>query len=641
MNKTMETSVAVDVAGKWHNASAPGTSEGALYLTTAETDGPFRTLKIKRADGSAFSAEKIKVSVKVPLLNYAHVVIPDCGRHYVAASKALDIRAPVFRVSAPNAGHPFMALADESGGFLCAFGVVSPTGEVAISRKLPRISNRKAMVGGDQHLCLDFVWSNRGGEASELEVALYLGEKCRTWFHALREYAHRIKERESIEQAKAAGAWDPVWCTWTAFCSKDMTGNRVLENTRIAYELGIRNVILDDGWFGIGLDDDTAPPTLGDYYPAPNKYPDFRRHVKQLQELGMRVLLWHAPLCVSEGTKAYEKMRRFLVLNKDGSEFRSTNGLAILCPACPEVRQYVVDETVRLMRETGVDGFKVDLFNCLPAEKCCSTEHGHDFVDGIEALDAVMSAQWAAMRSVRPDALCELKQDYGNVRLSRHGTMTRAGDTAYDIDTNCRRCFYTAAVTDCVHNDYFITSHLATAQSIRYAMIRMLTAGVPTFGNDLVATPLEHRRIVKEWLTFYAEHRAMFMAPREPQTNDLSVWQGGDSATAWVSGIWNCCEIDLPDAKRIFVLNGTPRRSFHVRLPESRRMTADVSVCDGDAQSGSHRVVLANGSQLAVPPGGWAEILVEAEEPAYTEVKRTAASGVPRLRGAVAHYVTE
>ena len=148
MNTTMGISVAVNVAGKWHDASAPGASSGSLYLTSTEKDGPFHTVKVKSAGGSAFSAEKIKVTVTLPLLNYAHVLIPDCGRHYVGASKALDIRAAAFRVSAPNAGHPFMALADESGGFLCAFGVVSPTGEVEISRKLPHISSRKAMVGG-------------------------------------------------------------------------------------------------------------------------------------------------------------------------------------------------------------------------------------------------------------------------------------------------------------------------------------------------------------------------------------------------------------------------------------------------------------------------------------------------------------
>ncbi len=201
MNTTMGISVAVNVAGKWHDASAPGASSGSLYLTSTEKDGPFHTVKVKSAGGSAFSAEKIKVTVTLPLLNYAHVLIPDCGRHYVGASKALDIRAAAFRVSAPNAGHPFMALADESGGFLCAFGVVSPTGEVEISRKLPHISSRKAMVGGDQHLSQEFVWSNREGETKELKIDLYMGEKCRTWFHALREYAQRIKAREGIEQA--------------------------------------------------------------------------------------------------------------------------------------------------------------------------------------------------------------------------------------------------------------------------------------------------------------------------------------------------------------------------------------------------------------------------------------------------------
>ncbi|NLF85114.1 MAG: hypothetical protein GX571_03290 [Lentisphaerae bacterium] len=478
----------------------------------------------------------------------AHVVVPDCGRHYVNAAKALDIRAPLFHMTAPNAGLPFMAVADEGGGFLAAFGVVSPTGEVEIRRILPRISRRKAMVGGDHFLSHEILW-RRAGEVREIRLDLYTQTRAPTWHHALREYTRAIREAEGIVLPVHPDALLPVWCTWTVFCSSEMTDCRVLANARIARDLGIGTVILDDGWFGTGLDDDEGELTLGDYHPAPHKFPDLRRHVAELQALGLKVLLWYAPLCAAPASQAYRAMRRFLIHDASG-EFMSVNGLAQLCPSCPEVRQYVADESARLMRETGADGFKVDLFNCLPPGPCVSTAHDHDTSDSVEALEAVMAVQWEAMRGIRPDALCELKQDYGNVRLARYGTMVRAGDTAYDVDTNCRRCFHTGACVPCVHNDYFVTSDLASPQAVALAMVRMLAAGVTTFGNDLETMPAAHRLVVGQWLGFYRAHIDMFAAPREPQANDMSCWQGGDAGIAWVAPLWQCREVRLPAAGR-------------------------------------------------------------------------------------------
>ena len=610
MTTLVEFSVAVGVGGDWHVPLPFHDDSGAVgspFVGFCVEAGPLRRVRIARADGASFLPERVKVSIRMPLLNYAHVVVPDCGRHYVNFSKGLDIRLPLFQSTAANAGHPFLAVADEGGGFLAAFGVVSRTGEVDVRRVKPRISQRKAMVGGDQHLSHDIVWSVRGGPVRELEVVLYSQERAATWFHALREYAQAIQAAEGVVQPASEDAWRPTWCTWTAFCSSEMTDRRVLENARVARDLGIGTVILDDGWFGVGLDDDGGGAlNLGDYHAAPAKFPDLRRHVEQLHELGLKVLLWHAPLCVAPESQAYAKLRPYL-MQRSGKTHLSVNGLSTICPACPEVRRYVVDETVRLMRETGVDGLKVDLFNCLPSVSCDSTEHAHDIADPVEALEAVMSAQWDAMRSVRPDAICELKQDYGNARLAKYGTMVRAGDTAYDLDTNCRRCFYTQAVASCVHNDYYVTSDLTSPLGVSLAMARMLAAGVPTFGMDLVAFPRPLRLVIAEWMAFYNAHRAMFQAPREPQANDLSCWQGGDAHTAWVAPIWQCREIRLPEADRIFVLNGTAHRDFHLRLPASREVDVRVQTLPGGA-SAFARQTLVDGCRLAVPPGGVAEI---------------------------------
>jgi len=601
----LEVSIAISVAGAWREVLASA-GDPDSWTIAWEKSGPLMDGRIRRADGVPFSPEQIKVTVSLPLLNYAHVVVPDCGRHYVGLSKALDIRAPLYRVTASNAGHPFLAVADEGGDFLAAFGVVSPTGETEIRRVLPRISRRKAMVGGDQVLSLAIVWSHHRGAVEELPVSLYVQERAQTWVHALREYGAAVRSAEGIEYPVQDDAWNPTWCTWTAACSSEMDDRRVMDNARVARDLGIRTVILDDGWFGVGLDDDDGVLNVGDYAPDPKRFPDLGRLVGQLHELGLKVLLWHAPLCVAPTSQAYSRLRPWLI-HRDGHEFVSVNGLAMLCPSSPEVRQYVADETVRLMKSWGVDGIKADLYNCLPVGPCVSTAHSHDIADPVAAVEAVMAVQWDAARSVRPDALIELKQDYGNVRLARYGTMVRAGDTAYDVDTNCRRCFYVQAYAPCVHNDYYVTSDRTEPRAVALAMIRMLTAGVPTFGNDLSTMPDPLRKVVRAWLDFYGANVDMFRLPRGPQGNDLSAWDGGDAERAWIAAIRQCRELCLPQAERVFVLNGTARDELYLRLPDARTVRAHIRDLNGESVR-SLDLTLVDGCRLDVPSGGMADL---------------------------------
>ncbi len=604
----MTIALAIEAENHWHRVAEGQAAEGELYSIAWEREGAVWEGKIRRADGAAFLSARIKVNVSLPLLNYGHVVVPDCGRHYVNVSKALDIRAPLYRVTASNAGHPFFAIADESGDFMVAFGVVSPTGETEIRRVLPRISQRKAMVGGDQDLSLDVIWSQHQGSVRELPISLYIQEKAKTWVHSLREYTGVVKANEQIEYPFLPAAWNPTWCTWTAACSFKMDDRRILENARVARDLGVRTVIIDDGWFGVGLDDDHGVLNVGDYYPDPVKFPDPVKLVDQLHELGLKVLLWHAPLCVALTSQAYARMRHLLI-HQNGHEFVSVNGMAMLCPSSPEVRQYVTDETVRLMRTWGVDGLKADLYNCLPVGSCDSEQHSHDIPDGVDAVEAVMAAQWQAARSVKAEALIELKQDYGNVRLGRHGTMVRAGDTAYDVDTNSRRCFYLQAYAPCVHNDYFVTSDRAEPRAVALAMIRMLTAGVPTFGNDMETLPERLRNVMRAWMVFYNSNVAMFRRSREPQTNDLSCWQGGDAECAWVSAIWQCREVCLPASKKVFLLNGTGRGDLRIRVSSPLSVRFNILDMTGRVVDSSP-LVIKDGDLLHIPSGGWADICV-------------------------------
>ena len=606
-------SVAVEVmvGGKWMSAGGFGdeSKPADAVFDSHWTDGETPSLKLKRKDGASFTAGRVRLVLSIPLLNFARVLPPDCGRHYVNMNKSLDIRAGKFKVTGPNAGHPFLALMDDAGKFLYGFGLLSAKGEVDSKRLLPRIGNRFALLGGDHLLSLQFEWSGPAEAVKELSVDLFSTREQKSWFHGLKRYTGLIKERENIRYPRNAMAFEPTWCTWTSFFSKEMTEQKILDNAKFCKELGIGSIILDDGWFGPGLDDDVSGDlNIGVYEPDPVKLPDLVGLTKKVQAMGVKVLLWHAPLCVAKTSPVYEKLKKYMMI-KDGKEYTSVNGLQQLCPACPEVREYVARETERMMKEYGCDGFKVDLYNCLPETACESKEHTHDCTDAVEAVRKCQEAQWKAAIAIKPDALFELKQDYGNVRFIQNGTMVRAGDTAYDVDTNAWRCFYPQAYAPCVHNDYMVTSVYAQPQTLARMMVREVSGGVPTFGMDFPKYSKEQVGAIAAWLKFYNTNRPIFEAPREPQGPDMMVWQGGTKEKMWVSVLMTAREASIPAAKKVFVLNGTGEEQIYLKL--EKPIKAKWTVYDYmHKRTGESSGELKDGMRLSVPSGGMAEMQI-------------------------------
>ncbi len=565
-------------------------------------------IKLWRTDGVAIGETNLRLTVTLPLLNYGGVLVPDCGRHYINSAKALDIRQHVYPITAANAGHPFFAVNDEAGNLLLALGLLNHAGAAVMRRLLPVIGKRKAMVGGDQALQLAFEWTAHHHTSAPLEVDLFVDQQSPHWFHALRRYTDQIRRREAIVYPHHLAAWEPVWCTWTAFPSAEMNTHRVLENARLAREMGMGVVILDDGWFGPGLDDD-GPRVInhGDYEADPEKFADLPGLIRSVQAMDMKFLLWHAPLCVAPRSHAAARLAGWFMKNQEG-HFLSANGMHQLCPACPEVRQYVRQETQRLLRTYGADGLKVDLFNCLSPEPCCSRDHTHDVADPLAALDELMAAQWAAAREVNPDVLIELKQDYGNVRLARHGTMVRAGDTAYDIDTNLLRCGYTQAYAPCVHVDPLVTSIHARPQAVALMMIKALAGGVPTFSIDLPSLSDEVRQVMAAWLGYYNEHRLMFMSRRSLQGRSMNLWQGGGPDLWWLAAVGAANECRLPATQGVVhLLNGTDRDAFYLCIDKPTK--GHVKHFDWRLNLMCEQpITLAPGGRLPAVAGGLTEI---------------------------------
>ena len=579
------------------------------YRLSLGIEGELTHLRLRRVDGNEMDVDCLEFEMTTPLLNYSKIILPDSGREFLFKSRAAFLRSAPSGVSAPNDGFPFLAFTDQAGRVSAAFGLVTYTRESRCTCVEPRISARKAMLGGADLAIMRFRAPTEGwryGRTRQLEETVFAGAGFESWFHALRAYAGHFRRQHQVAYPAPAAAWEPTWCTWTAWCSDLMTPERVLENARIARDLGMGVIILDDGWFGPGLDTDDRPLNIGDYEPDPLKLPDLPGIVRRIQDMGLKVLLWVAPTCLATTSQTYARMGHH-VIHSGGKPVTAPNGFQNLCPCNPEVRDYICRETARMLEEYGADGFKVDLYNTLPVTPCDHT-HAHDEGSMIEGVRRLMREMWEVISARKPGALVELKQNYANPIGAQYGTMVRAGDTAYDVDTNLERCEYIQSYGAVVHNDYLACSTLDSPRDIAMMMIKMLTSGVPTFSMDLPRQPPATLQVIRAWLAFYRERLRLWAIPREPQGPLMDVWRMGDLQEMVISAVMTAAEVRIPEASTWWLLNGTGRSGFYLRTDGPERLVHVTAYDPFLRKTGQQQRVWKDRAWIDVETGGCVQV---------------------------------
>jgi hypothetical protein len=210
---------------------------------------------------------------------------------------------------------------------------------------------------------------------------------------------------------------------------------------------------------------------------------------------------------------------------------------------------------------------------------------------------------WWTLRRRRPDGLLELKQNYGNVLSAQYGTMVRAGDTAYDVDTNLLRCAYIQAYAPVTHNDYLACSVHDCPRDIAVMMIKQITGGVPTLSMDLTRQPKANLAVIRAWLDFYRSHLPLLSGRRAPLGPDMGLWQAGNRRKAILSALFSTCEVPLPEREEVIILNGTGKEDFYLR--SARQWTAQATWRDHTLRVVHEgRIRVSDGTALPVPVGG-------------------------------------
>lgn len=185
------------------------------------------------------------------------------------------------------------------------------------------------------------------------------------FYEPLRIYSGLMKPLLPDFQKPVDTGYQSEWCTWGY--NRNFKAEQILAKLNRLKELGIKSVILDDGWSS----------NHGDWVPDPKKFPggekDFRNLIDIIHHNGLKVWLWWIPGYADSSSSVVSKHPDWLILNKDGSVHSSYG----FCPAYPPVQEHYKKLVEKFISDYKLDGFKLDFREINSAPPCYNPLHHH------------------------------------------------------------------------------------------------------------------------------------------------------------------------------------------------------------------------------------------------------------------------
>jgi alpha-galactosidase len=377
----------------------------------------------------------------------------------------------------------------------------------ALSETMHRVEVRREGVREESARFRGTVVVQVPPDAAPYEVVLRLDRRPVPYWTALSDTA------DWWDQLLGTSPWTAppqgrkaTYCTWYSM-HQDLTAARIEETTRLAYELGFRTIIVDDGW-------QTADTSRGYWYCGewtvePAKMGDLAAHVRAARAGGMAYLLWLAPSLLGRRSP----LQATLGDRTLGS--LSARDADILDPRYPEVRAHLTAACLRLLETADLDGFKLDFLDAWLVNDPPPAGPGADVADVETGVALWLRELREHLIEYRPDVLLEFRQNYTGPRMQRYGNLFRAADCPMDLVDNRIRTVDLRLLLPgrTVHSDPLLWDLDAPAEIAAEQLLNALFS-VPQVSVDLVALPPAQREMLSFWLRFMDTHADTLLAGR-------------------------------------------------------------------------------------------------------------------------------
>lgn len=341
-------------------------------------------------------------------------------------------------------------------------------------------------------------------------------------------FSTAVREAGAWQAQKAGGrpavppcaAYDALYSTWYDF-HKDVTAEAVEAECAEAARLGMKVVILDDGWQCDDIERSYA--SCGDWRVSARRFPDMRGHVARVHGLGLKYMVWFSMPFVGEQTEAFARLK--------GMFLRYNGGIKawVLDPRFPAVRDYLRDVYLRCLRDWDIDGFKLDFVDQFALEGAVdpAVAEGYRGRDcrSIEAgVEKLLAEVTTALEAVKPGLLFEFRQSYTGPVIRKYGNMMRVADCP---GSQLRNRVHMANLRllcegSSVHSDMLRWHPDETVVNAQRFVLSAIF-GTVQYSVMLRESSPEMKAMIARWIRFADEHRQTLQhgafRPHFPQLN--------------------------------------------------------------------------------------------------------------------------
>ena len=416
------------------------------------------------------------------------------------------------------------------------------------------------------------------------EVTLRIDTADRPFYEAVAEVENWWAEKCGYPRAYVPEAAKlPVYSAWYSFHQRTIP-EEILEQCRLSKELGLDVLIVDDGWQT--EDGSRGYAFCGDWEVCEKKIPDMKAFVDAVHAEGMKFVLWYSVPFVGVQTEMYKRFSDKVLGHYSGQgDLRWT----CLDPRYPDVREALIDIYRRAMLDWGLDGFKLDFIDsfALSSEESFAFDERRDTQSLEEGVDRLLDGITKALRAINPEVLIEFRQSYIGPVIRKYGNMFRVGDCPADpmknrvMGVQLRYLLKGSAV----HSDMLMWHYEDTPEAAAKEVIPTLIT-VPQISVLLDKVPESHRRMLKNYLSFWRAHRETLLEGKleaEHPESDYSLVRterdGELIAIAYLPVVLTV----KGNVDSAILINGSSESTLAVRFEKgTTRMKWRIYDCEGD-----------------------------------------------------------
>ena len=360
-----------------------------------------------------------------------------------------------------------------------------------------RQSIRATPLGGMLEVSIDF-FTMLTGPMEHYETLLRVDRRSIPFYQALYDARAWFESLGYPNAYVPESATFPMYSTWYSY-GQNITEEDVLRECEVAARLGMKAVIIDDGW----QTDDTSTiyGYCGDWKPVPHKFSDMKTLSDRIHALGMKVMLWFSVPFMGRYAENYEKFAGMYLRYHENLE------CSVFDPRYKRVRDFLVGLYADAVEKWGLDGLKLDFIDRFKTNG--EWNENMDFVSVEDAVQQLLKDISSKLREINPEVLIEFRQPYFGPVISAYGNMMRVWDCPLDPVMNRTQTINLRLVSGkcAVHSDMIYWSREERPECVALQLWGTIFS-VPQISARLHEITSEQKAVLDRYLSFWNTHRA-------------------------------------------------------------------------------------------------------------------------------------